>query len=818
MRNEPSNGNGQPADRATRRSFTPRQKRAGVEAFKGIIATAVPAYQLGQLEIFEPDDEAYIRHEVERMLYEPKLPNGGDKERHVIARLKELGRREGTGWEGYGRLQHAIQEWQAVLPDNPRNAGMYYARRPISFKQDKAGFEFYMNMKKDAVSSNNEERAWFAVLMLKGIPEAVSNFAMECLFLLRRSDGDVDRLVRLKNVVGEVSNGANHQGSDVLVGDAFAAPEKFRAWALKRGNFAWAGNQTILQLLHLDNTSAAAWRVINQVESVGAFAVRRAAMLGVRPPPPTPAAKGLLPKGWKMLDLLWFYGDCVYAHGAVLQPDGDGIYWHQEDGYYPTAGGREAEFAQRKPNMRPEEGLYRKPGELGTEPSYEMKPGRPQDEGAVMREFFSETCRAFFDTVGGYDGWLAMGMVLAYAAGPEIFAKYGFFPGLWVHGQAGSGKTITVEWAMYLQGFAVSAGIGLLATTTTVGLQQQLENYSSLALWGDEYRQGKIKEEKESLIRDSFNRQQSVKWTVDGKPRQMRTTFLVSGESTASDAALRSRFAHVQVSKARRKIDHMPWMQANKGCFFVFWRAIMERREEFVGMLARGLEDWLASPALAGMDEREKMVHGIGYASWRAANFLFESQGAEETATFKAFMVQHARTTAEEVTSETNINVFLQDLLTAFKAEAIPPTCFRLEDEHLAHPPGWPNQNGGWTSYKLYFDPNQTISAINIYLRKEGRTLSLRAKDLQAQLSKTDYWIQEPGTKRMGAKGKKSSMRVWGLDLDKLPDLGRLECPDADYDHYLRNRRDDGDDADPRRGPFYAIVAELERLDNPLPQ
>ena len=57
----------------------------------------------------------------------------------------------------------------------------------------------------------------------------------------------------------------------------------------------------------------------------------------------------------------------------------------------------------------------------------------------------------------------------------------------------------------------------------------------------------------------------------------------------------------------------------------------------------------MAGAALAGMDEREKMVHGIGYASWKAMSYLLESHGADEVASFKAFMVQHARTTAEEV-------------------------------------------------------------------------------------------------------------------------------------------------------------------------
>ena len=383
---------------------------------------------------------------------------------------------------------------------------MYYIRHPISRKEDKAGFDYYRAMKLAASHAQHEELEWFADLMLKGTPEAVSNFAMECLFLLRKSNGDVDRLVRLKNVAGEVSHGISHKGSDLLVGEAFGGPEKFRAWTLKRGNFSWSGNQIALQALHMDNTSAGAWRVINQVEFAGAMEVkRRAATVAATG---EPVKESPLPRGWKMRDTLWFYGDCVYAEGQVLQADDDGIYWYEGEGYYPTVMGREAEFAQGKPKLRPNEGLYRKALIAGEPQAYELRLGRPKDEAAVTREFFLAVVKAAYETVGGYDGWLAIGMMLAYAAGPEIFAKYALFPGHWVHGQAASGKTLWCEWLMHLLGFNISSGIGLLATTTTVGLQQQLENYSSLALWADEYRQGTIKEEKEALLRDAYTREQ----------------------------------------------------------------------------------------------------------------------------------------------------------------------------------------------------------------------------------------------------------------------------------------------------------------------
>ena len=162
------------------------------------------------------------------------------------------------------------------------------------------------------------------------------------------------------------------------------------------------------------------------------------------------------------------------------------------------------------------------------------------------------------------------------------------------------------------------------------------------------------------------------------------------------------------------------------------------------------------------------------------------------------------------MSSETNINVFLQDLLTAYKAEAIPNTCFRVETEHAMHPPGWPNQSGGWKIRKIFIDPDSAVSAINIYLAKERRQLTLRRKDLQSQLSKTPYWISGKPAKPFGPKGEKVTIKCWGFDLDKMGEMGRQDCSDEAYQEYLLHPNKE---SDPRLGPFYAIVKGVEKAE-----
>ncbi len=377
----------------------------------------------------------------------------------------------------------------------------------------------------------------------------------------------------------------------------------------------------------------------------------------------------------------------------------------------------------------------------------------------------------------------------------------------------GSGKTQVTEWLMAIQGFNVSAGIGLLKGSA-VGLLIQSENYSNLALWVDEFREGKVHDDKVAILRDAHNRVPPEKWSPDGVQRRMKTSFVVSGESTSSDAATRSRYPHIQVAANKRLGNHLDWMTEHKECLVVFWRLLMERRAEFVERFRFNLTEWLDAPGLKGMSEREKRVHGIDYAAFMGMESLVAPGGAEvhtgeQLGAFTDFMVEHAKGSAADVSSETNISVFWTDLLTAFKAEEISLNCFRIESTYAAHPPAAENQSGGWQSYRLFMDPDATISALAIYLARQRSAITLKRKDLRDQLSKNAYWIDGQITKRMGTGNE--CTKAWGFKLDDHP-MGYQPATDAEYEHYLLHAVE----GDPRKGPLYAIVHALEERERKL--
>jgi hypothetical protein len=206
-----------------------------------------------------------------------------------------------------------------------------------------------------------------------------------------------------------------------------------------------------------------------------------------------------------------------------------------------------------------------------------------------------------------------------------------------------------------------------------------------------------------------------------------------------------------------------------------------------------------------------------------AASGLFRSHSAEETTAFRKFIIDRASSEADDVSSDVNVNVFIREIITAFKAEAISPQRFRVKKRTLEHPPGAPNQ-GRWDSYELYMDAYGVISDLQAYLRTRGRTETLRYKDLRDQLSKNPFFVKaDPGKQlnmRFGKKGSLSVELAWGIYADEHP-LGLQRVSDDILKNSLSKKQstlaDIGpifEDADPRKGPLFGIIEAVEKFED----
>jgi hypothetical protein len=743
------------------------------KAFLRVLDESLAAYEFKRFTQVPVEEQRLIQQRVDRLLYVPSLPYGGDLERHMVKRFERLAAQR--DWEGHKRAFMMARAFRTVLPEDPRNPGCYYIRRPLTAKSNKTDHEWTLALIESARISKQWDKKWFAEQLLLGVPKAVSNFRMECRFLLRNSQGVVTRLVQLKNTAGEVSRGPHPGGCEILDAQAFCGAERFSEWGLGKGNFVWDAGVTELRMLQTDVAIETAWRVVNQVDSCGWF-------------PTDGGPEGIVLPG------MWFFDDCAYANGVQLRPDDYGIYWHDGEGFYLARKGRESQFLQGRPSMKPDRSVTVVLHGL----DWKIPPEDKTDIN-LLRAYFREICQRLTDTLGGQVGLLALGSMFAYAAAPEIFKQAGFFSGLFVHGQKGSGKTKVVSWLMALWGFSIQSGISLTErTSTAVGMLQELENNSNLPVWFDEFRDHQIDPGKVSVIRNGFDRAGQAKYSQDGKQREIRTAPVVSGESTSSDAATRSRYPHVQVSAHQRKENHLAWFTANRDNFFVFGRFLMEQRKEFVVVFFTFWEVWMKEPSLGKTDEREKMVHGIAYAAWMGMSALLQSHASEEVASFKEFMLRFARSAANDVANETNINKFFADLITATTAGAIPLACYRLDSKMGENPPGI-----SFPSYVLYIDGASALAHLQIFLRKQGASVVLKKKDMRDQLAMEPYWVDGNYTKHFPGN---STIRPWGIKIDLHP-LGARRITEAEHADFRKNP----DQGDPRKGELFGIIDMILR-------
>jgi len=724
---------------------------------------------------FNEWERTFIQREAERLMYEPRLPHGGPNEKKIVDKLQALAKRE--EWAARFRAKHAADKWEAV-------EGHYYKCEPLQSKRDGDDFDFYTSMRTSAHENRDWNLKWFAELMLKGTPEIVANFRMECKFLLRKVDGTIDRLVIMRNHKGELSRA--HGTTSPLVAleaEPFSAPSKFRIWLNNKGGLVWEAGEREMNALQYDVANYSAWRQVQEVVSIGWHPLGgKIGKFGDE----EPVEKGI-----------WFFGDCAFdPHGNLLSPDEYGIYWYEEQGYMLSDRGRESVYLQGKPYLRPE---------FTPDPSRFRLLRQPADNSdrEVAASFFSTLTPYLMQTTSDVEGCLLMGSFLAYGAAPEIFARYMCLPGLWGHGIQQSGKTTAISWLMNIWGFDRHAGLDLMKNTTPVGMQIAAAQYSNVPLWFDEYRSNMPDlEAKLGVIRSAFNRGEQAKFTADGNQREIRTAFIVSGEMTTSDSATRSRYPHVQFARTKWRANHFEWFTEHKEFFFVLGRYIMRNRVTFARGVIRALRAWMDDAAGGGINERDKLVHGVSYAAWVAAAEVLGQSTEEDIRVVRTFLQRHARYAAGDVVSEQNINIFWDHLISAYKAEAIDPKYFRVEAFDGPHPPNAPNQ-GSWTRYNLWLEVDPILSSLSKELAKQREMLVLKRKDLRDQMSNASYWLP-PANKRFDFGRAASVTFAWGIDIDTHP-LGYQPVTDEAYQRF-RNNPEDGD---PRRGPLFTIIQDV---------
>ncbi len=202
----------------------------------------------------------------------------------------------------------------------------------------------------------------------------------------------------------------------------------FRDWCYNTGEGVWGGGDKDLQRLVQDMDHHSYMRDIHELTTYGYHPNSR----------------------------LWFFGDVAFdPDGNQIQPDASNIFWHDGIGYQidrdrATLG---ESFVQGAPMLLTPQ---------GNQPPLD----RP-DVTKIFRQFSED----LYNTVGGYDGWMIMGMVAAYAIAPELL-RVGGHPGLWMFGKMSSGKTTVARWTMRVWGFKELSGVRIGELTTPTAMNR----------------------------------------------------------------------------------------------------------------------------------------------------------------------------------------------------------------------------------------------------------------------------------------------------------------------------------------------------------
>ena len=680
------------------------EKEGTRKARKGFLAIIEDALaKRDHHDLFPSAARRIIECKLERLFYKQLVQRGGDPEEKMARRL------------GESNILNSGKAFDHELSDAFKSVrGCYYKRGSVSDSKINALKKLIevADAKIDAEERSSEKNIDHLKALrtekaacwerIKGMPEPLSDFTISCEYKLHTSNSKTIRLVRIRNKQGQKNERLLRLDSASM-----SRTSNFREWAYDTGLGVPKFGEKDLQDLVEDMDHHSAFRDIHEINTYG----------------------------WHPQSNLWFFGDCAIASdGATLETDTQGIIWYEGIGYQVEAPTDETEvstgFEQGAPKL--------------------LSPhGTVVPLGITESELLNHMGNDFLEMVGGYDAWGAIGLFFASAAAPELMTKHGGQPGVFLHGNLSEGKTTSMRFLMRIHGFKALDGISI-EPTTEVAMARALSHYSCLFLWFDEFRQNNLKDKpgKLTIIRDAFNRGSAAKGVMQDprKTRMVRpnTTACVTGESSSSDSATKSRFITLNISKMRRgptSKESLARVQKESPHYHQIFRFIMTHRNEFVSTMMDILDASMEKHKDTVPIDRIRFVHMAAYAAFAAVVILLDSDLIDGMKAFEEGMARHAVKAMDDVTDETFLQTFWRHVISGVHNGEIKRHLFKprqvIRDVNKSIRPctdmELKNSEIKKTSIcGLNFQP--IFDAYAIYVRKQGIQPPLSANDLKRSM------------------------------------------------------------------------------------
>lgn len=770
------------------------------DEFEKVLGSALRSWEFRQLKMFDGDVESIIADRAAMYSYEPELPWGGKAERKLVKQLRMLAQKLWNAVDQNGDPLKVSGALMRLSGEYEKTWGWYYTLKIPAQTREK--------LEAMKMRCAGQQQLAAIELLLKGSPQLIAPFRVIPYYVLKKPNGARERLVRI------INNRYEDTGIVSLPSHDFTAPRDWRLWLADRGNLGWKGGERELQALQLDiNHRLARREVLQQVFH-----------------------------GCERPGGLWFFDDVALDTGLEVLPDKEGIFWHRRQGFTFLRNQDGVPIGDENQQFRITTGAKMNPGlGLRREANGRFFLEKGADDAEALMGLAGELATALHKSFAEYDGFLLLAAFASYAVAPEIYRARGEFPGIWIAGEKGSGKTVAAKVCMAMWGFAELDQPMSFKSSTTVNAIITLGQLANIPDWGDEYKEGQIKEEAiKNIIHCGFNREIPGKWSPDGTTRKIRTNFIVTGESTCDNAATMDRYLTVNAARENWRGDvaqcdeRFKWLLANRKHFFVIIRALLKRRAEFVQTVEQTLAEWEQIPELALAEPRGKFSHGVAYAALLALLKIIPFAPQEMVLNMKEWFIKRTLRSSREVRQQVNVNQFLSDMVSAVRANAFgnTPAELRKYFKVREYDPGTPvvtphQQSAGlekemfrWKSYYFYMVPGSVVEVMKAWKRKSGSPLPLDLRDLSRQLSARAFWVKPADTRTMHSQKftGNSPSSCWCLLVDKLPDIGFVPVSDEEFEASKYENNDpasgrylghDDEWIDPRKGDLFYLIELL---------
>jgi len=282
----------------------------------------------------------------------------------------------------------------------------------------------------------------------------------------------------------------------MLDSECMATVSGFKAFCLKKGDYLFEGKSTDLNEIWKQEFKSNQYEpVVHLVDGVGYIKEHK----------------------------IWLFKNLAIKDGKTINPDDNGIFWLNKHKGFKV---NNLSYGRPLPKIE-----------------------KTSKEFSIKKEL-SLVEEALNENIGGFNGSIIIGYVVANVFSQYIFKNFKFFPILFVYGKYQSGKNIFCELIVKFFGLDMSYSTSAQESSQT-GISRLLGYYSFIPVWIDEYRNSDKVKRMSGYFRNIYNKVSPTKAKKEESGTRevpIKGNLIISGEEMPIDTALRSRCFPVNLS------------------------------------------------------------------------------------------------------------------------------------------------------------------------------------------------------------------------------------------------------------------------------